>query len=237
MGISAIEAVIFDLDGTLVDTNAAHVEAWQEAFRKLGYDIPRSRILPEIGKGGDKLVPSIVGEDGERRDGEALRAAHGERFLDIAGRTTFRIFSGTEELLSELRHIAIPTAVATSSAKEHLDAVLASSGLDLERLVTHIVTGSEARESKPAPDLIRAALVRLGTRPPSSVMVGDTRYDGDAAARAGVAFLGVLCGGRPAEELWTADALGLYADPADLLARLPEAFRLHSRSTGQVRLT
>jgi len=230
MRSSAVDAVIFDLDGTLVDTNAAHVEAWQDAFRKLGYDVPRSRILPEIGKGGDKLVPSIIGEDGERRDGEALRDAHGRRFLTIAGSTTFRVFPGTEELLGELGRFA--TAVATSSAREHLDAVLASSGLDLDRLVAHVVTGSDAHESKPAPDLIRAALARLGTHARRSVMVGDTRYDGEACARAGVSFLGVLCGGQSPEELRRAGALGLYADPADLLARLPQAFRLCSRPTG-----
>jgi len=82
--------VIFDLDGTLVDTNAFHVEAWHEAFRQLGHAVPRSRIVPEIGKGGDKLVPSILGEAGAARDGEALRKAHQANFTAIANRTRIR---------------------------------------------------------------------------------------------------------------------------------------------------
>jgi phosphoglycolate phosphatase-like HAD superfamily hydrolase len=223
-----VDAVIFDLDGTLVDTNEAHVEAWHNAFRDVGYHVPRSRILPEIGKGGDKLVPSIVGEEGEERDGEALRAAHGRHFLAMAKDTIFRVFPGTEDLLRELRRSSIATAVATSSTKPHLKATLASSGLDLDRLVVHIVTGSDAPESKPAPDLIQAALAKLGSDPRRSVMVGDTCYDGDACARVNVAFLGLLCGGRPPEDLSKAGALALYADPADLLAHLPEAFCLVS---------
>ena len=77
----AVQAAIFDLDGTLVDTNDTHVEAWLAAFRDFGYHVPRSRILPEIGKGGDKLVPSILGEDSDEQDGEALRNAHGRHFM------------------------------------------------------------------------------------------------------------------------------------------------------------
>jgi phosphoglycolate phosphatase-like HAD superfamily hydrolase len=225
----AVKAVIFDLDGTLVDTNDAHVEAWLAAFRDFGYHVPRSRILPEIGKGGDKLVPSILGEDSDEQDGEALRDAHGRHFVTMAKDTIFHIFPGTEDLLSELRRSSVATAVATSSTRAHLDATLASSGLDLDRLVDHIVTGGPSLDSKPAPDLIQAALAKLASDPPRSIMVGDTRHDGEACARAGVPFLGLLCGGRPPDDLSTAGALALYADPADLLGHLPEALRLPSR--------
>ena len=148
----AVKAVVFDLDGTLVDTNDAHVEAWLAAFRDFGYHVPRSRILPEIGKGGDKLVPSVLGEDSDERDGEALRDAHGRHFVTRAKDTIFHIFPGTEDLLSELRRGSVATAVATSSTKAHLNATLASSGLDLDRLVDHIVMGGPSLDSKPAPD-------------------------------------------------------------------------------------
>jgi len=225
----AVKAVIFDLDGTLVDTNDAHVEAWLAAFRDFGYHVPRSRILPEIGKGGDKLVPSILGEDSDKQDGEALRDAHGRHFLTMAKDTIFHIFPGTEDLLGELRRGSVATAVATSSTKAHLNATLASCGLDLDRLVDHIVTGGPSLDSKPAPDLIQAALAKLASDPQRSIMVGDTRHDGEACARAGVPFLGLLCGGRPPDDLSTAGALALYADPADLLGHLPEALRLPSR--------
>jgi phosphoglycolate phosphatase-like HAD superfamily hydrolase len=225
----AVKAVIFDLDGTLVDTNDAHVEAWLAAFRDFGYHVPRSRILPEIGKGGDKLVPSVLGEDSDEQDGEALRDAHGRHFVTMAKDTIFGIFPGTEDLLSELRRGSVATAVATSSTKAHLNATLASSGLDLDRLVDHIVTGGPSVDSKPAPDLIQAALAKLASDPQRSIMVGDTRYDGEACARAGVPFLGLLCGGRPPDDLSRAGALALYADPADLLGHLPEALRLPAR--------
>jgi phosphoglycolate phosphatase-like HAD superfamily hydrolase len=224
-----VRAVIFDFDGTLVDTNDAHVEAWLAAFRDFGYHVPRDRILPEIGKGGDKLVPSILGEDSDQREGEALREAHGRHFMTMAKDTIFRVFPGTEDLLGELRRRSIATAVATSSTQTHLNATLASSGLDLNRLVPHIVTGGPSLDSKPAPDLIQAALEKVESDPQHSVMVGDTRHDGEASARAGVPFLGLLCGGRPPEDLSKAGALSLYADPADLVAHLQEALRLASR--------
>src|SRR5882672_5440664 len=231
MDTSMVEAMIFDLDGTLVDTNKAHVQAWYDAFRDFAYDVPQSQIVREIGKGGDKLVPSILGEEGEARDGEALRAAHGAHFLTIAKKEKFRVFPGTEALMGELRRRRIATAVATSSKKEQLEAVVASSGLDVEALVDKVVTGSDAEESKPAPDLVNAALAKLGSDPRRSVMVGDTPYDGQACARAGVSFLGLLCGGRPPELLMEAGALALYADPADLLLHLDEALRLPVAAT------
>ena len=223
---SAVQAVIFDLDGTLVDTNDAHVEAWLAAFRDFGYHVPRSRILPEIGKGGDKLVPSVLGEDSDEREGEALREAHGRHFVTMAKDSIFRIFPGTENLLSELRRRSIATAVATSSTKAHLHATLASSGLDLDRLVDHIVTGGPSLDSKPAPDLIQAALAKLASDPRCTIMIGDTPHDGEACARAGVAFVGLLCGGRPPDDLSRAGALALHADPADLLGNLSKALRL-----------
>ena len=226
---SAVQAVIFDLDGTLVDTNDAHVEAWLAAFRDFGYHVPRSRILPEIGKGGDKLVPSILGEDSDEQDGEALRNAHGRHFVTMAKDSIFRVFPATEDLLSELRRRSIATAVATSSIKAHLNVTLESSGLDLDRLVDHIVTGGPSLDSKPAPDLIQAALEKLASDPQRTIMVGDSPHDGEACARAGVPFLGLLCGGRPPEDLSRAGALALYADPADLLGHLPEALRLPTR--------
>lgn len=224
------DAVIFDLDGTLVDTNNAHVQAWQEAFRDLGHDVPRGRIDQEIGTGGDQLVPSILGHEGEGRDGKALRTAHEARLLTIAANSAFRILLGTNALLSELRQRGFDTAIATSNQQNHLDAIIASCGLDITRLVSAVITGSVAAKSKPASDLVQAALVTLGSDPLSTVMVGDTPYDGEASARAGVAFLGMLCGGRPAEILVKAGARALYANPAELLLHIDDAL-LYSAAT------
>lgn len=121
-----LRGMIFDVDGTLVDTNPTHVEAWRRAFKRLGYDISPERITIEIGKGGDLLVPSILGEDVETRQGKAL-------------------------LFLALRERRIRTALATSSDKKHLEAICASAGIDLPGLADVLVTKDEAEASKPAP--------------------------------------------------------------------------------------
>jgi phosphoglycolate phosphatase-like HAD superfamily hydrolase len=210
---SAVQAVIFDLDGTLVDTNDAHVEAWLAAFRDFGYHVPRSRILPEIGKGGDKLVPSILGEDSDEQDGEALRNAHGRHFVTMAKDSIFRIFPGTEDLLSELRRRSIATAVATSSTKAHLNATLDSSGLDLDRLVDHIVTGGPSSTRQATLDLIgqpsRTAVIS------APIMIGDTPRC--KRLRAGVPRWSVV---RRARCLTIEAGLALAPGSADLLRAL-----------------
>src|SRR3954469_12341060 len=129
-----IRGMIFDVDGTLVDTNPGHVEAWCRAFRRLGFQVPPERIVPEIGKGGDKLVPSILGEEAEKRLGEELRRAQKAEFLEIARDQHFRVFPGAAEIFDALRARGIRTALATSSDEKHLAATSASAGIDLTRL-------------------------------------------------------------------------------------------------------
>src|SRR3712207_4431963 len=126
-----LSALIFDLDGTLVDTNAAHVESWERAFARLGYKVPADRIGPEIGKGGDNLIPSVLGHEADEKDGEALREASKEAYTALCRGRRFRIFDGARELLDELRRRGIKTAIATSSGNEHLDATFAAAGEDL----------------------------------------------------------------------------------------------------------
>jgi HAD superfamily hydrolase (TIGR01509 family) len=217
------QAIIFDVDGTLVDTNAAHVVAWEHAFRLFGYEVSQEAIHGQIGKGGDKLVPALLGEAVEQRDGEALRKAHGEAFIAIARKVRFRIFSGVHALFAELRRRGLRVAAATSSKQDHLDATLRSSGLELKELVDEVVTKSEAGESKPAPDLVEAAVEKLGLSPDACVMVGDTPYDVEAASRAGVRCVGLLCGGIFGHEaLFDAGAAAVFRDPEDLCRRLDE---------------
>lgn len=215
-------ALILDVDGTLVDTNATHVEAWHEAFAIHGYDVTPERLTVEIGKGGDKLVPAVIGEDADRRDGKKLREAHDEAFLKRAAHDSFAVFPGVRALLETARARGIRTAVATSSKNDHLDATLASAGLDLRALVDEVVTASDARESKPAPDIVVAAVERLGLDPAACTMLGDTPHDGTASRGAGVAFVAVRCGGNDDTVLRAAGARAVLQDPAELLARLDE---------------
>lgn len=220
--------MIFDIDGTLVDTNLFHVEAWHRAFKRLGYDVPTERIIPEIGKGGDLLVPSILGEDVEWRQGEALRKAQKEEFLKIARQERFRVFPCVPELFRALRERRIRTALATSSDKKHLQAICNSAGIDLPSLAGVLVTKDEAEASKPAPDLVIVALEKLSLTPAECSMVGDTVYDAQACRAAGVVFLGLSSGGTPAEALLQAGACGVWRDTGHLYSDLDRALELAS---------
>jgi HAD superfamily hydrolase (TIGR01509 family) len=223
-----LKGMIFDIDGTLVDTNAAHVEAWRRAFAKQGYEVPTKRIIPEIGKGGDQLVPSVLGDKVEKRHGDVLRQVQKHEFLAIAATQRFRVFPGTEEIFPALRTRGIRTALATSSDDKHLDATLASAEVDLRRLADLVVTKSEGERSKPAPDLVVDAVEKLGLPPPQCAMVGDTIYDGQACIRAGVVFLGVLSGGAPESALREAGAREVWQDVRHLLADLDRATEIAS---------
>jgi phosphoglycolate phosphatase-like HAD superfamily hydrolase len=219
----ALRGLIFDIDGTLVDTNPAHVQAWYRAFKRLGYEVAPERIEIEIGKGGDLLVPSILGEEPEKRHGEALRRAQKEEFLLIARRERFRVFPCVPELFQALRQRKIRTALATSSNKKHLQAVCESAGIDLPALADVLVTKEDAEASKPAPDLVIVAWEKLALSPAECAMVGDTVYDAQACRGAGVVFLGVLSGGTPAELLLKAGACGVWRDTGHLYTELDRA--------------
>jgi HAD superfamily hydrolase (TIGR01509 family) len=218
-----LRGIIFDIDGTLVDTNQAHVEAWRRALQRLGHEVSTQRIELEIGKGGDKLVPAILGREGEEREGERLRKAQKEEFLAIARQERFPVFSGVPAIFEALRSRGIRTALATSSDDKHLQATLASAGLDLRREADVVVTKSSADASKPDPDIVQAAVEKLGLQPAECAMVGDTIYDGQACLAAGVVFVGVLSGGTPGQELSDAGAVAVWRDIAQLLSRLDEA--------------
>jgi HAD superfamily hydrolase (TIGR01509 family) len=230
----ALSALIFDLDGTLLDTNDAHVESWVRSFARHGYKVFADRIGPEIGKGGDNLVPSILGDDAEEKDGEKLRETTTEEFLKIAKERRFRPFPKVPELLDALRERGLKLALATSSSTTNLDAMFESAGVDLREKFDAVVTKSDVETSKPAPDVILAALDKLALSPAQCAMVGDTPFDAISARRAGVVTLGLLSGRLHALSLLkSAGARRVYRDPAELYAKLDDALRVASPGSAQ----
>jgi HAD superfamily hydrolase (TIGR01509 family) len=224
----ALDGLIFDLDGTLVDTNDAHVEAWRRAFEACGFKVPPDRIAVEIGKGGDFLISAVLGVQAEKEHGERLRQLSMEAFLDVARHQHFRLFPGVHELLRRLRERGLKIALATSSKARHLQATWDSLGLDLTREFDEVITASDIERTKPAPDLVRASLKKMGLFPAQCAMLGDTPYDAQACLQAGVVCLGVRCGGNSTAALRGAGARAVWNDPADLLTHLDEALDLAS---------
>jgi HAD superfamily hydrolase (TIGR01509 family) len=231
----AIDGVIFDLDGTLVDTNHVHVEAWARAFADRGYKVAPDRIFAEVGKGGDNLVPAILGRRADAADGDALRAAQPKAYARLAAERGLTVLPGARELIGELRRRGVRTVLATSSNASQLETTERASGVPWRALVDDLVTADDAGHSKPAPDIVSAACRKLRMSPAQCAMVGDTPHDAESAKHAGVVLLGVTSGGHEPGALLAAGARATWAGPADLLARLDDALRVASPAA--VRLT
>jgi HAD superfamily hydrolase (TIGR01509 family) len=229
-----LDALIFDIDGTLLDSNPAHVAAWAMAFEDLGYRVAPDRIEPEIGKGGDRLVPDVLGPSAEARDGEALRERQTEILLELVRRDPVRVIPGAIELLDATRARGLCAALATSSTRSHLDALLESAGFDLCAHADAVVTRRPDERSKPAPDLVVAAVSEIGLAPTQCAMIGDTRFDAIAAGRAGVTCLGVLSGGKSAPELLGGGARAVWRDCADVLEHFDAALTVASPARGRL---
>ena len=210
------KAVLFDVDGTLIDSNDQHARAWVAALAEAGYTIPFERVRPLIGMGGDKVLPELVpGLTEDSAEGQAIGKTRTRWFMEHE-LETIPPTRGARELLEAVRARGARVVVATSAKKEELDALLARG--DLGALVDVASTGDDADESKPAPDIIEAALTKAGVGANEAVMVGDTLYDVKAAHKAGVACVALLCGGNDPATLREADAV--YADPAELIGAL-----------------
>jgi HAD superfamily hydrolase (TIGR01509 family) len=218
------QAAIFDIDGTLIDTNEAHVESWREAFIEQGHEVSLERIRPQIGKGGDQLVPAILGNGVNEAASKQLAKGHDEAFFRAAQRQQFRVFPEIGELFNALRRRGMRIALATSSQMTAVQTIETSARFALRSLADIIVTADDAEATKPNPDLVFAALKKLGLPPARAFFVGDTAHDGEAARSAGVPFVGLLCGGCSSDQaLREAGAQSVWQDPMDLLRHLEEA--------------
>ncbi len=218
-----IRALLLDLDGTLTDTNAAHTAAFADAFADAGYSVPYDDVRRAIGLGSEKLVPALIGDRANGKDGDRIQRRTGKRFEELAASEVFRLLPGAEALLTVARRRALRTALCTASLVEELDLVFESLGHDLRPAFDVVTTSTDVDEAKPAPDVLHVAMERLGLPPEACVLVGDTPYDAETAARAGVAFIGVTTGAWSADELRDAGAVAVYADAGALAGALDEA--------------
>jgi HAD superfamily hydrolase (TIGR01509 family) len=193
--------VVLDIDGTLVDTNYQHAIAWHRAFRAHGYVVQLWKIHRHIGMGGDQLVEALIGEQGEKDDGNAIREAEGEAYGEMIGEV--QVMEGAVELLRDLHEDGAAVILASSAKAEEVEHYLDL--LDARELVQGWTTSADVERTKPHPDLVHAALEKAEGEGPA-VMVGDSTWDVKAAERAGIPTLAVLTGGFSEEELREAGA-------------------------------
>ena len=207
-----IKAVIFDIDGTLVDTVDLHAEAWVRALKHFGVKAPYDQVRARIGEGGDRIVAEFAGRTAAGDEIEAFRADLFKReYLPRA-----RAFMGVRALFQRVRAGGQKAALGSSCKADELDAYKALARIS--DLVDAAVTADDADRSKPAPDIFLAVVQKMAPIAPTEAMVvGDSVYDAQAAARAGIAAIGLLCGGTPEARLRAAGFVAVYRDPEDLL--------------------
>lgn len=208
------KALLCDLDGTLLDSNHFHAEAWQRTFAEFGINISFEDAVKQIGKGGDQVIPYFVPADRVKELEEPLKNFRKKLFhREYMDRIV--PFSDARRLLERMRQEGIRIAVASSSDKADLEAFLML--LKIHDLVEENTTSDDADKSKPEPDIFQAALKQLGLEPNEAMVLGDTPWDLEAAKKAGIPAVAVTCGGWTVEQLQDAGAIKVYRDPADLL--------------------
>jgi HAD superfamily hydrolase (TIGR01509 family) len=207
-------AVLVDVDGTLVDSNYFHTVAWWRAFQAAGESVAMSRIHPLIGMGSDMMLDALFGE---QRPG--MSDAHSREFKPF--KRELRAFPEAGRFLAELSKRGARVVLATSSKESDLEEALEAIGAG--DAVSEVVHGDMAEASKPSPDIFGTALDNFGLDRERTIVVGDTRWDLEAAASAGLECVAVLTGGSTRHDLEEAGAVAVYEDVADLLGRLDQS--------------
>ncbi|WP_033341875.1 HAD family hydrolase [Catenuloplanes japonicus] len=211
--------VLFDVDGTLVDTTYLHTVCWWSALRECGHDVPMAVIHRAVGMGADRIPGHLLGEDRDVRQDDVLREAH--RVCYSGYRDQLRPLPGARELLYACAERGLAVVLASSADAEELEALRKT--LDADEAITAATSAADAHASKPAPDLLEAALTQSGVDPARAVFVGDSVWDVAAAMRLDIPCTGLTCGGTSKGELAGAGAVAVYDDPAGLLASLEES--------------
>jgi HAD superfamily hydrolase (TIGR01509 family) len=207
-----VSVAILDIDGTLVDTNYQHSLAWFRAFRRFDITLPVWRIHRHIGMGGDQVVTALCSEDTERHHGDDIREAEGEEYARLIDEV--RVFDRARELIIALKDRGHAVVLASSAKEPEVEHYLGL--LDAAEIVDGWTTSADVESTKPAPDLVRAGLDRVGGDADEAVMIGDTPWDIEAAAKAGVPTYAVVTGGFSEQELRDAEARDVFESVAAL---------------------
>jgi HAD superfamily hydrolase (TIGR01549 family) len=215
------KAVIFDVDGTLIDSVDLHARAWVDAFHDYGHEVGFDAVRKQIGKGGDQLMPVFLSQKELDAKGKELEEHRGQVLKDryLPQVTAFPdVHALFERLLADGKQIALASSAKEDELKKYEEAT------EITGLVQVETSSDDAESSKPNPDIFEAAMKRLGgLRPEDVVVVGDTPYDAEAAGKAGLHTIGLLCGGWSEEDLRRASCVAIYEDSADLLAHYDES--------------
>ena len=215
-----VKALLCDIDGTLVQSNWLHAEAWRVALAEIGINCELEEIRRQIGKGGDELIPVFVPWWKQPIVEEPLKAYR--KFVFQHGlREQVEAIPGVRELLLRVREAGIKVSVATSSKKDDLAVLLKV--VNIEDLIDEQATADDTERAKPHPDIFTAALGKLGLPPTECLALGDTPYDAEAAGKAGIRTLGVMTGGWSRQELLDAGCIAVDENAADLLAHFEES--------------
>jgi HAD superfamily hydrolase (TIGR01549 family) len=213
--VMQIRSVIFDVDGTLIDSNDAHAHSWVAAMADQGYQVPFEKIRPLIGMGGDKVLPAVLGIEKDSVQGKKISERRKEIFK-TQYLSTLHAFPHTKELLQHLHERGLKLVIATSAEPDELKELLQIIDEHAYTFFSQQSSAKDAKKSKPDADVMRVALERSGYDPAEVIMIGDTRYDIEASAKVGIKTLAFRCGGWSDEDL--AEAIAIYDDPANLLA-------------------
>lgn len=216
-----IRGVIFDIDGTLVDSVDLHARAWQEALKRFGHAVPFEEVRRQIGKGGDQLLPVFLSDQELQRFGKELEEYRRDLFKrEYLPRV--RPFPRVRELFARILDDGKKIALASSAQGDELEDYKRLA--HIEDLIQGETSADDVEQSKPHPDVFEAALGRLsGVAVVEAVAIGDTPYDAEAGSKIGLRTVGVLCGGFPETDLRAAGCIAIFRDPADLLARYEES--------------
>jgi HAD superfamily hydrolase (TIGR01509 family) len=216
-----LKAVIFDVDGTLVDSVDLHAQAWQESFREYGYDLPFDKIRHQIGKGSDQLIPTLLSQADYERVGKKIAELRKEIYQKQL-LSQVRPFPQVRELCERVKADGKKILLASSAQKGTVEAY--TQLLEIEDLIDSATSTTDVEKSKPEPDIFQAALDKLdGITASETIVVGDTPYDAQAANKINLHTIGVLCGGFSEAELRDAGCIAIYESPADLLAHYEQS--------------